>query len=441
MEKGIRIIAQCYEIETGKIIDESIIRDDPLSKAETLHGLGYRHVEQIDFLQKIQDLKIKHQIVLNSVKTCPTCGGKTSKRGLFSSEFHAALTDHKVKLQRTSCRCGWISEPSIKGIFGSSMHPDLLEKQALQGGKESYEKSSRSLDAESASKRSINSHSQVYKSIKLCGELLESVRGGPEYGSGQLPANDLYATIDGGHIKARGDNRSFEAMVATVYRPENIQYVNRNHNELTSKSSVASAKDDQQEAIKLLFKRACIAQGMTKETTVTCLADGADNCWSIAKSIKDDCQEVVCILDWFHISMKFQNISIPEEYSELYEKIKWHLWHGNSVTALAKLGELKELISDHKTLLKLSKLETYISNNQEGLVDYGARKREGLAYTSNVAEMTVNTLINDRQKGKQKMLWSREGAHNVLQIRSSIFSGTWKNDWKKLEDRIYKKAA
>src|SRR5690349_11020193 len=116
MEKGIRIIAQCYEIETGKIIDESIIRDDPLSKAETLHGLGYRHVEQIDFLQKVQDLKIKHQIILNSVKTCPTCGGKTSKRGLFSSEFHAALTDHKVKMQRTSCQCGWISEPSIKGI-------------------------------------------------------------------------------------------------------------------------------------------------------------------------------------------------------------------------------------------------------------------------------------------------------------------------------------
>ena len=105
------------------------------------------------------------------------------------------------------------------------------------------------------------------------------------------------------------------------------------------------------------------------------------------------------------------------------------------------LEELQGLISDHKTLLKLSKLATYISNNQEGLVDYGARKREGLPYTSNIAEMTVNTLINDRQKGKQKMLWSREGGHNVLQIRSSIFSGTWKNDWKKLEDRIYKKAA
>jgi len=441
MEKGIRVIAQYYEIGTGKTIEESILRDEKLSKAETLHELGYLHIEQIDFLQKIQDFKIRHQIVLNRVTSCPSCTKKTMKKGIFSSEFHAALTDHKVNVQRTICSCGWSSELSIKGIFGSSMHPDLLEKQVLQGGKESYEKSSRSLDAESASKRSINSHSQVYKSIKLGGEHLESVRSSPEYGVGQPPEIALCATIDGGHIKARGNNRSFEAMVATVYCPENIQYVNRNHNELTSKSSVASAKDDHQETMTLLFKRACASQGMTQKTTVTCLADGADNCWSIAQSIKDDCEKIVCILDWFHISMKFKNIAIPEEHCEFYEKIKWHLWHGDSEISLDKLEDLQKLISDNKTLLKLGKLATYIRNNKEGLVNYGARKREGLAYTSNIAEMTVNTLINDRQKGKQKMLWSREGAHNVLQIRSSVFSNTWKSDWKKVENKIYKKAA
>jgi len=46
-------------------------------------------------------------------------------------------------------------------------------------------------------------------------------------------------------------------------------------------------------------------------------------------------------------------------------------------------------------------------------VNYGTRKKEGLPYTSNQAESTVNTLINNSQKGKQKMLWSREGAHYV----------------------------
>ena len=73
----------------------------------------------------------------------------------------------------------------------------------------------------------------------------------------------MLANIDGGHIKARGESRSFEAMVATVYRPESLEYVDKNHNTITLKTTVASAKDDGQETMKALFKSACTAQGMT----------------------------------------------------------------------------------------------------------------------------------------------------------------------------------
>jgi hypothetical protein len=41
-----------------------------------------------------------------------------------------------------------------------------------------------------------------------------------------------------------GDKRSFEAMIATVYRPENLKHVNKDHNIITSKTCVASTKDD-----------------------------------------------------------------------------------------------------------------------------------------------------------------------------------------------------
>jgi hypothetical protein len=56
-------------------------------------------------------------------------------------------------------------------------------------------------------------------------------------------------------------------------------------------------------------------------------------------------------------------------------------------------------------------------------------------------ESTVNTLINERQKGKQKVLWSREGAHNVLQIRAALRSESWHKDWKSVEDMVYKLVA
>lgn len=441
MRTGIRFIAQHYDVATGKILDESVLGDASLSKATTLKELGYLHVEQIDFLKKIQDFKIKHQIILSSVTTCPLCNSPTKKAGSFKAKFHAVLTDHEVAVQRTSCKCGWFSASSVEGIYGSAIHPDLLAKQALQGSKESYEKSSQSLNANSAMKREVNNRMQISRAVKCVGEQLEEMKLSKDYGTSDKKAEILIANIDGGHIKSRGENRSFEAMVATIYRPENVEYVDKNHNMITSKTTVASAKDDEQETMKTLFKSACRAQGMTSATKVTCLADGADNCWSIAHSIEKDCQEITFILDWFHISMKFKNIAISEGHKTLYDKAKWHLWHGNHGNALARLEELITLIEDSSTKTKLKKLATYISNNKEGIVNYSERQNKGLVYTSNLAESTVNTLINSRQKGKQKMLWGRDGAHNVLQIRASVFSESWDNDWNKVESKIYKKVA
>jgi hypothetical protein len=441
IKTGIRFIAQNYDIETGKILEEIILREEKLLKAEKLEELGYLHVEQIDLIQKAQDFKIKHQIVLNHLTSCPVCGSKSNKRGVLASEFHAALTDHKVFIQRSICKCGWISRSSIEGMYGSCIHPDLLKKQALQGSKESYKKSSISLDAESASKRAINSHSQIFKTVKLVGESLEEIKISEDYGITEDKAMTLIANIDGGHIKARGDKRSFEAMIATVYRPENLQYVNKDHNIITSKTCVASSKDDAQVTMKSLFKSACRAQGMNKDTEVTVLADGAENCWSIANAINKDCKKTNFILDWFHIAMKFKNIAIAQEHKELFEKVKWHLWHGHPEQALIRLDELKLLIIDNDILTKLDKLYTYISNNKTSIVNYEMRKKLGLVFTSNLAEATVNTLINERQKGKQKMLWGRDGAHNILQIRSSVASKSWQKDWKKVESNIYKIAA
>jgi hypothetical protein len=346
-------------------------------------------------------------------------------------------------VQRTHCNCGWYSPTSVDALFGSNIHPDLLKKQALQGGKESYEKSSISLNAESVNQRPVNGHSQISRVVKLIGEKLEQVRIAVKPISTKSTP-ELVANIDGGHIKARGDNRSFEAMIATVYKAENLKRVDKSHNIIEAKTIVASAKNDEQVTMKALFKNACITEGMGKSTEVICLADGADNCKSIAYSIAGDCKRIAYILDWFHIAMKFQNISIPEIGKELLQSVKWNLWHGNCDKALVRLKELMEIeiiAGDKPLLVKLQKLSTYISNNKDGIVNYEERKSKGLVFTSNVAESTVNTVINERQKGKQKMLWSREGAHNVLQIRAAQRSESWVKDWKSVEEMVYKLAA
>ena len=65
------------------------------------------------------------------------------------------------------------------------------------------------------------------------------------------------------------------------------------------------------------------------------------------------------------------------------------------------------------------------------LVDYAYRKEKGLVYTSHVAESTVEHLLNERCKRKQKMQWSRDGLHAVIQIRASQASNDWDADWER----------
>jgi len=83
----------------------------------------------------------------------------------------------------------------------------------------------------------------------------------------------------------------------------------------------------------------------------------------------------------------------------------------------------------------------FTNNNKDKIINYGERDRKGLVYASSYAESTVSNLINVRQKNKQRMTWTREGANQVLQIRASKLSNRWKKDWSDIEERVYLKAA
>jgi hypothetical protein len=61
--------------------------------------------------------------------------------------------------------------------------------------------------------------------------------------------------------------------------------------------------------------------------------------------------------------------------------------------------------------------------------NYNDRKENGLPFTSNLAESTVESLINQRCKGHQHMRWSRKGLNPLLQLRAAISSKDWDNKW------------
>ena len=182
---------------------------------------------------------------------------------------------------------------------------------------------------------------------------------------------------------------------------------------------------------------------MGKDTQLTCLADGADNCWSVVELAKKESKSVLEILDWFHIAKKFKNTEsavMGDKTAEL-DGAKWHLWHGNSKKAIDKLSLLIKDSKEIKASNKLKSLKRYIENNHDKIVNYDERDTQGLVYASSYAESTVSNLINVRQKNKQRMTWTRDGANQVLQIRASKLSDKWDRDWDKIEEKIYLKVA
>lgn len=81
-------------------------------------------------------------------------------------------------------------------------------------------------------------------------------------------------------------------------------------------------------------------------------------------------------------------------------RIKWHLWRGKISNALIRLEQLLELSKDEKDMNKIIKFYNYIENNKDKIVNYRERQKLGLVFTSNLAESTVESLINQRCKGQ-----------------------------------------
>lgn len=86
-------------------------------------------------------------------------------------------------------------------------------------------------------------------------------------------------------------------------------------------------------------------------------------------------------------------------------------------------------VTDTKKRKKLEDLYDYLKRNQDYLVNYQEREEQEQTYTSQVAESHIESMINARHKRSGKMQWTREGAHNVLQVRGKIASNEWSDQW------------
>lgn len=272
----------------------------------------------------------------NPPENCPQCGNCVIKNGHSRSQFHHVFTDHWVLLQAWICSnkaCRWHSHPSVKSKLGTSLHTDLQHLHCELGADISYRKSERVLEVFSSGGRPINNHQRIYKTVQCVAETMTVSKER----SVEMEAQKLIAQVDGGYVHDwENKGKNYEIMVGKIYRPESIKDKG-SRVEILDKHCAASAKKDKQAAMKERFLSAAKRQGLSSDTTVTALSDGARNCWSILRGLEKHCLSITYILDWFHIGKKIKVLEncLPAKIKGSLVEIKEALWKGKTQEALS----------------------------------------------------------------------------------------------------------
>ena len=252
----------------------------------------------------------------------------------------------------------------------------------------------------------------------------------PSQGNSRFGAAEpVVVGIDGGYVRNwYAKKRRFEVVVGkSMVRGRSDRYF----------GLVQTYDDQPKRRIAAVLRE----QGLSMTEGMTFLTDGADNVRKLAVDMSPCAQH---LLDWFHLSMRLQNLSQytdglkhhdPNEATDLADRIhriKWCLWHGKSDKALRRIRVLADDLTKIETayarmkrfVRKTGELHTYVTNNQSSIPDYEERRRQGKRIATSFVESTVNTLVGKRFAKNQQMQWSKKGAHHMLQIRSRMLDGS-----------------
>ena len=342
MSQPCRVIFQTYEDSSpDTAVKEDLILDSKIALPTNCLDFTMGIKAQLSMVNQIQNNVLNEKLALlaeNQRRHCPdsNCTGTLVKCGKQKSPLHHVFTDHVVIMQRFKCNfCGYKTPSTAKMIMGTIQSGELQKIQSKLGATHTYCETEELFSLFSVAKRATNNHDRIKQVTESVGASLVEISKHEKEVATINEAGELILNVDGGHIKTTNkDTRSMEALGSVIYQPESIQANSEDtRKHLIGKNCAASIPDDNQEQFTSSTIIAALKQGLGPKTHITALCDG-QNCWGVMEATRPLSGSMTCILDWLHISMKMENVSLPEQLRTKFLRIKWHLWRGNADSAL-----------------------------------------------------------------------------------------------------------
>jgi hypothetical protein len=266
---------------------------------------------------------------------------------------------------------------------------------------------------------------------------------------GVPPSEAMTISINAGHIRAARGHQSgtFEVMVAQVSNDD-------------GKPVLFCGVPGEADRQRTQLNGVLTGLGMTEDTEVTILSDGADGPRSLGEAASTG--TVYHVLDWFHLAMRIQhaaqcasgwpNNTLGDRrnrarFADAVEHIRWRLWHGQTGRALRLIqrtlaavkakakGKTVAARSAAKLAKTLAALETYVSGLTDLIIDYASARLDDEPFSTSPTEGAVQWLLHRRTGARQQMRWSPRGAHLMLQVRTAIVNETLEADHRSMSQR------
>jgi hypothetical protein len=428
--------------------------------------LGLSLAEGKAVLQALQEVVVEWQMeaYLRQQRACPQCGKVRRRKGLHHTVFRTVfgvLSVESPRLYHCPCQAPETTTFSpLATLLPERTTPELLFLETKWAALVSYGLTSTLLQDvlpldEPLRAVTIRNH------VLTVAERLEDALGEEqwsfidscpaEWAALPMPNGPITVGIDGGYVKAQGEQGWFEVIAGksllAFTRGEESQ-------EPVSSKCFAFVQTFDQKPKRRLFE-VLKSQGHQLNQQITFLSDGGDTVRERQLYLNPQAEH---LLDWFHVAMRLTVLQqtakglqqttsddagtyhIREPVQRSLERLKWFLWHGNVYQALQVVQsaimdlEVAVATSDDGTARKLLKaveeFHTYIHNNAGFIPNYGERYHHGERISTGFVESTVNQVISKRMVKKQQMQWTPRGAHLLLQIRTRVLNGEWEETFR-----------
>jgi hypothetical protein len=437
-------------------LDERILERELVSRVERpACGIGPEEIglsleEGKAVLRKVQARIVQTQVdVLGAAhRRCCHCGRNQRVKDLRHRTFRTVFGTIQVSCRRYfRCKCQGGIRATVWPLHRqqlSGTSPELQYLYASWGSKVSYRRAAALLgEMLPICDRGVSHATLRRHTLAIGGRLDMRVTEPDEYDwpeprrEAVTPAQTLSVAIDGTYVRADrvmglGEYQVVAGRIEREGRLGGYFAWVAQHPMCEPEAFMRTALDD---------------HGLTKTSHVRVLADGADSLSNLVNAATET--ETHRVLDWFHISMRLRPIEqmspgiasivgdadpiLTELLREKIHRVRFQMWNGKWQAALDRLGAIyritkKFLIqsssSDAERIGRFRKhmldLRDYLCRNQVAFRNYARDRRKGLRISSALAESAMSHLVNERMGKRQRMRWSAEGAHLLLQVRCAV---------------------